>query len=65
MSKGVPSRGWNLVLTGLAVLVVASLVGYDADERPVALVAGLAIGVTGVWMIERGLRTEYMRRPRD
>jgi hypothetical protein len=65
LTRGVPSPGWSSVLTGLALLVVASLLGYDADQEPVLFVAGVAVGVAAVWMIERGLRAEYARRPRD
>ena len=63
MSKGHLSAGWYSVLTGLALLYVAYLLGSvpgDAAALPVAVV----LAVTGVWQLERGLRAELQRRPK-
>ena len=64
LSKGVISAGWYAILTGLALLYVgwglASASGGDRAAGVVSVVALLA----GVWQLERGLRSEFQRRPR-
>ncbi len=61
MSKGVLSPGWYSILTGLAMLFVAYLLGSAIDTDRAALLVGLALGVVGVWSIERGVRSEVQR----
>jgi hypothetical protein len=64
MSTGVLSPGWYSILTGAALLVVAWLLGSVSGDAAAPVVA-LALGVAGVWQLERGLRTELQRRPRS
>jgi hypothetical protein len=65
MAMGVLSAGWYSVLTGAALLGVAYLLGSvpRGDDAAAPLVA-LALAVTGLWQLERGLRAEFQRRPR-
>jgi hypothetical protein len=65
MSKGVISPGWYAILTGLAMLLVAYFLGSAASADRAAVYVGLAIGVTGVWSVERGIRSEVRRRRID
>jgi len=65
MSKGVISPGWYAILTGLAMLYVAYLLGSAVQADPAALFVGLGLGVLGVWSLERGVRSEVRRRRAD
>ena len=64
MSTGVISAGWYAVLTGVALLVVAYLLGSVSGDAAAPFVA-VGLAVTGVWQLERGLRAEFQRRPRS
>jgi len=64
LSKGVISAGWYSILTGLALLVVGSaLASVSGDDRAAGVVSVVAF-LGGVWQLERGLRSEFQRRPR-
>ena len=65
LSKGVISRGWYAILTGLAMLFVVWLIVPIADTDPAVPVVAVVLALTGIWSIERGLRSEYQRRPKD
>jgi hypothetical protein len=65
LSKGVISPGWYSILTGLAMLYVAYLLGPAVDTDPAAVFVGLTLGVVGVWSIERGIRSEVQRHRAD
>jgi glucose dehydrogenase len=63
MSRGDIGDGWYSVLTGLAMLVVAFLLGsVSTSDDPAALVVAVVLALTGVWQLERGLRSERQRR---
>lgn len=62
MSKGVISAGWNSILTGLALLSVAYLLGSVADDDAAAPVVAVVSAVAGVWQLGRGVRAEFQRR---
>jgi DMSO reductase anchor subunit len=64
LSKGVISSGWDSVLTGVAMLAVVLLLAQGNDGDSVTIIVAIVLAVTGVWCIERGLRSEYQRRPR-
>ena len=55
MSMGVVSAAWYSVLTGGALLYVAYLLGSVSGDSAAPFVA-VALAVTGVWQLERGLR---------
>ena len=61
MSVGVLSAGWYSILTGLALLYVAYLLGSATGDAAAPFVA-ITLGVLGVWQLERGLRAEFQRR---
>ena len=61
LSKGVISPGWYSILTGVAMLFVAYLLGSAVHTDRAAMFVGLALGVTGVWSVERGIRSEVRR----
>jgi len=65
LSKGVISRGWYAILTGVAMLFVVWLIAPVADTDPAVPVVALVLAVAGIWNIERGLRSEYQRRPKE
>ena len=65
LSRGVISPGWYAILTGLAMLLVAYFLGSATGSDRAALYVGLAFGVTGVWSLERGIRSEVRRRRVD
>jgi len=63
MATGMISPGCYAVLTGLALLLVAHVLGSvspdnDAAALPVAVVAAVA----GAWQLQRGVRAEIARR---
>lgn len=64
LSKGVVSKGWNSIITGLVLLCVGFWLGSDISHDSAAGVVSLVLVVAGIWQVERGLRAEYMRRPR-
>ena len=61
MSAGVLSAGWYSVLTGLAMLYLAYVLGSVSGDAAAPFVA-VALAVAGVWQVERGLRAEFQRR---
>ena len=64
LSRGVISAGSYLILTGLALLVVGWALATAADvDRAAGVVSAVAL-LGGVWQLERGLRSEFQRRPR-
>lgn len=65
LSKGVISPGWYAILTGLAMLYVARMLGSAVPEDPAALVVGITLGLVGIWSLERGIRDEVRRRRAD
>jgi hypothetical protein len=65
MSTGVLSAGWYSVLTGLALLFVAYALGTVSGDDAAALPVAVALAVTGLWQLERGLRAEFQRRPKS
>ena len=63
LSKGVISAGWYSILTGLVLLVVGlALASVSGDDRAAGVVSVVAF-LGGVWQLERGLRSEFQRRP--
>ena len=65
LSKGVVSAGWNSILTGLVLLYVGWMLGSTPlDQDPFAGHVGVGAFLAGAWMFQRGLRSEFMRRPR-
>jgi hypothetical protein len=64
LSKGVISAGWYAVLTGLALFLVGLALASVADDDTAAGVVGVVCLLAGLWQLERGLRTEFQRRPR-
>jgi len=65
LSKGVISPGWYAILTGLAMIYVAYLLGtVGGDVDPAAPYVALGLGVGGVAVLERGVREELRRRQR-
>jgi tetrahydromethanopterin S-methyltransferase subunit C len=64
LSKGVISAGWYSILTGLVLLVVGlALASVSGEDRAAGVVSVVAV-LGGVWQLERGLRSEFQRRPR-
>lgn len=61
ISRGVLNPGWYSVLTGLALLYVAYLLGSVSGD-PAAPWVAIALAVTGLWQLERGLRADVQRR---
>jgi hypothetical protein len=63
LSKGVISPGWYAVLTGLAMLYVAYLLGtVSGEDDAAAPFVALGLGIVGVAVLERGVRRELRRR---
>ena len=65
MSKGVLSRGWYSILTGLALLFVAYGLSSVAEDDAAAPIVAVVLAVLGAWQLERGLRAEFQRRPKS
>ena len=64
LSKGVISAAWYSILTGLVLLAVGlALASVSGDDRAAGVVS-VAAFLTGVWQLERGLRSEFQRLPR-
>jgi hypothetical protein len=61
MSKGVLSPGWYSILTGLAMLYVAYLLGSAADTDSAAPFVAVVFGAAGLGMTARGIRSERRR----
>jgi hypothetical protein len=61
LSRGVISRGWDSILTGLALIYVAWLLltAYDADAA--APFVGVVLAVLGIRCLDRGIRAEARR----
>ena len=62
LSRGVISAGWYAILTGGAMLYVASAIGSAVGNDQAAVPVALVLAITGVWQLERGLRAEFQRR---
>ncbi len=63
LSAGSVSAGWYSILTGLALLFVAYALGsVSVSEDAAAPYVAVALSVTGLWQLERGLRAEFQRR---
>lgn len=60
LSKGVLSRGWYAVLTGLAMLFVVWLIAPIADTDPAVPAVAVVLALTGIWSIACGLRSQYL-----
>ena len=65
LSTGVISAGWYSILTGLAMLVAAYLLGSAFPSDVAAFPVSVVLAVAGVWQLERGLRAEYQRRSKS
>ena len=63
LSKGVLSAGWYSILTGLMLLVVGLALASVSRDDPAAGVVGVVFFLAGAWQLERGLRSEFQRRP--
>jgi hypothetical protein len=64
LAKGRLSAGWYSILTGLALILVGLALASVARDDPAAGVVGVVLFLLGVWQLERGLRSEFQRRPR-
>ena len=65
MTMGMLSDGWYSILTGLALLFLAYVLGgVSWDVDPAACIVGIVFLVIGSWHLTRGLRAEFRRRPR-
>jgi len=65
MSRGALSAGWYSVLTGLAMLFVAYMLGAASEDDAAAPFVAIVLAVTGVWQLARGLRDEFQGRPKS
>jgi tetrahydromethanopterin S-methyltransferase subunit C len=63
LSKGVISAGWYSILTGLVLVLVGLALASVARDDPAAGLVGVLLLLMGVWQLERGLRSEFQRRP--
>jgi hypothetical protein len=61
MSAGMLSAGWYSVLIGLALLYVSYLLGSVPEDDAAGMPVAIALAVTGVWQLERGLRAAFQR----
>jgi tetrahydromethanopterin S-methyltransferase subunit C len=64
LSKGVISAGWYSILTGLVLGVVGLALASVSRDDVAAGVVGVVAFLVGAWQLERGLRSEFQRRPR-
>jgi hypothetical protein len=64
LSRGVLSAGWYSILTGLALIVVGAGLASGSRDELAAGVVGVVLFLAGAWQLERGLRSEFQRRPR-
>jgi membrane-associated PAP2 superfamily phosphatase len=65
MSKGVLSRGWNSIVTGVAFVFVAYVLGTATEGDSAAPFVAVLLAVTGAWQLDRGLRMEFRRRTKS
>jgi hypothetical protein len=65
MSTGVLSEGWYPFLTGSALLYVSYLLGSVSEDDAAAMPVAVALAVTGIWQVGRGLHAAFQRRPRS
>ena len=65
MSKGVLSPGWNSIVTGVAFLFLAYVLGTGAGEDSAAPFVAIVLAAMGAWQLERGLRAEFRRRAKS
>jgi len=63
LSRGMLSAGWYSILTGLVLLVVGLALASVSRDDPAAGVVGVVSFLAGAWQLERGLRSEFQRRP--
>jgi hypothetical protein len=66
MTIGVLSEGWYSILTGLALLLLAYVLGrvpWDVD--PAASLVATGFLAMGLWQLTRGLRAEFELRPKS
>jgi len=63
LSKGVLSAGWYTILTGVVLLVVGLALASVSRDDPAAGVVGVVFFLAAAWQLERGLRSEFQRRP--
>jgi glucose dehydrogenase len=61
MTVGALSAGWYAILTGLALLFVAYVLGTSTGD-PASPFVAVVLAVAGVWQLETGLRAELERR---
>jgi hypothetical protein len=61
-TTGLISPGWYAVLTGLAMLFVVWLLMPVTGDDPAVPFVALALTLTGIWSIVRGVRLERDRR---
>jgi peptidoglycan/LPS O-acetylase OafA/YrhL len=61
MGKGVLSRGWYAILTGLVMLFVAYLLAPVGHDDPAAPLVAIAFALLGAWTLWRGVREELRR----
>jgi uncharacterized membrane protein YfcA len=64
LSRGMLSAGWYSILTGLVLFIVGVALASVASDDPAAGVVGVVLLLAGVWQLERGVRSEFQRRPR-
>lgn len=65
MTVGLLSDGWYSILTGLALLFLAYVLGgVSWDTDPAANLVTIAFLVIGSWHLTRGIRAEVRRRPK-
>ena len=62
MSRGRISAGWYAILTGVAMLLVAYALGSVGHDDRAAWVVAVVLVVLGLWQLERGVRSELVRR---
>ena len=63
LSRGVLSAGWYSILTGLALLILGLALAAVSRDDPAAGVVSVVFFLAGAWQTERGLRSEFQRRP--
>ena len=65
LSRGMLTAGGYSILTGLALFVVSLALASASSNDPAAGVVGVVLFLAGVWQLERGVRSEFQRRPRS
>jgi hypothetical protein len=61
LSRGRISRGWYSILTGVAMLYVAWVLGSVSATDAAAPLVGLVLAITGIWCLGRGILLEVRR----